>query len=166
MFGRSAKWTSVLFLALCVVLLTAGCFGGGGGSDTTGKTATTDVGGGSTGGTGPEEGETLQAVDGAPTDFVAALENRPIVILFYIPGNADDTAVLDSVNRLRTSFDSYAFLLYDYKDPDAYGTLAQQLNVDYTPFLALVDGAGVLQKRFVGYVDEGTLNQTLVNLGR
>ena len=165
MFERRAKWTSVLLLLLCLVLFTAGCFGGGGDSDTTTETTgTVPTGAGS--GDGLEEGTVLRAADDDPADFVNALENRPIVILFYIAGNADDTAVLDTVNRLRTSFDSYAFLLYDYKDPDAYGTLAQELGVNYTPFLVLVDGSAVLQKKFVGYVDEGTLNQSLVNLGR
>ena len=86
----------------------------------------------------------LQATDDDPADFVSALTNRPIVILFYIAGNADDTKVLDTVNKLRTSFNSYAFLLYDYRDPEAYGSLAQEFQVDYTPFLALVDSSGTL----------------------
>jgi hypothetical protein len=165
MFERSAKWTSVLFLVLCVVVLTSGCFGGGSKTTTTSKTVTTAGGGGSTG-SGLEEGAVFEPGDGTPEDVTGALGNRPIVIFFYIAGNADDTSVLDTVNRLRTSFDSYAFLLYDYKDPDAYGTLCQQLGVSYTPFLALIDGTGTLQNKFVGFVDEGTLNQALVNLGR
>ncbi len=163
MFERRAQWTSILFLVLVVVLMTAGCFGG---DDSTTKTTRTVTTGASGGGAGPEEGVVLRGADDEPAEFVDALENRPIVVLFYIAGNADDIKVLDTVNRLRTSFDSYVFLLYDYKDSDAYGSLAQELEVDYTPFLALVDASAVLQKRFVGFVDEGTLNQSLVNLGR
>jgi hypothetical protein len=169
MFARSAKWTSVLLLVLCLGLLTSGCFGGGGSATTTAATnadgtATTVAGAGN--GPGLAEGTPIRASDEDPADFSDALQKRPIVVLFYVAGNADDTAVLDSVNRLRTSFNSYAFLLYDYKDPSAYGSLAQELNVEYAPFLALIDGSGILRNTFVGFVDEGTLNQSLVNLGR
>jgi|WetSurMetagenome_2_1015567.scaffolds.fasta_scaffold25109_2 hypothetical protein len=168
MFSRSVQWTSVLLLVLCVALMTGGCFGGGG-SDGTDQTTDTLPGGTGTLpplGTGIAVGTLLQATEDDPADFVSALANRPIVVLFYIAGNADDTKVLDTVNKLRTSFNSYSFLLYDYKDPEAYGTLAQEFQVDYTPYLALVDSTGTLQYKYVGFVDEGTLNQSLVNLGR
>jgi hypothetical protein len=87
-------------------------------------------------------------------------------VLFYVPGNADDKSVLDTVNRLKSSFAQYAFLIYDYKNPNSYGTLAQLLKVDYPPYLVLTDATGHLRRIFKGYVDEGTLNQELVNLGR
>ena len=166
MFERSVKWTSILFLALClgVVLLTTGCLFGGGGSATT----TLSIGTGGTVGTitGAAEGQPLHAIDGLPQQFVQALANRPIVVLFYISGNADDTSVLDTVNRLSSSFSSYVFLTYDYKNPDSYGTLTSLLDIPYTPYVALIDGAGAVQKVFSGYVDEGSLNQALVNLGK
>ena len=166
MFSRSAQWTSVLILVVCVALLVGGCFGGGGDSDTTTQTTGTVPTGSVGTGDGPGEGSVLEATADDPADFANALGSRPIVILFYIPGNADDTKVLDTVNKLRTAFNSYTFLLYDYKNPEAYGALAQELKVEYTPYVALIDATGVLQKVFVGFVDEGSLNQTLVNLGR
>ena len=164
MFSRSAQRTSVMLLVLAVALLTSGCLFGGDDSPT--STASTIPTGSVGSGIGPVEGAVIEATDDDPAEFVDALQSRPLVILFYIAGNADDTKVLDTVNKLRTAFNSYTFLLYDYKDPVAYGTLAQELEVDYTPYLALIDATGVLQKLFVGYVDEGTLNQSLVNLGR
>jgi hypothetical protein len=164
MFSRSVIRTSVLLLVLCAMLMTSGCFGGGS-SDSTDQTGSTLSGTLPPLAGGIAEGTMLQATDDDPADFVSALANRPVVILFYIAGNADDTKVLDTVNKLRTSFNSYSFLLYDYKDPDAYGSLAQEFQVDYTPYLVLVDSTGTLQYKFVGFVDEGTLNQSLVNLG-
>jgi hypothetical protein len=160
MFARSVYWTSVLFLCLCLLLLTSGCLFGGDDSTTTAPPVTTPVGG-----TGTTE-KPLGSTDDLPDAWTQAFETRPIVVFFYVPGSADDASVLATVNRLRTSFDRYLFLTYDYKDPDAYGGLAQLLNVASVPFLALVDESGVLRKSFSGYVDEGTLNQALVNLGR
>ncbi len=161
MFGRRAYWTSVLFLCLCVVALTTGCIFGGD-DETTKPSATTAAGGG---GTGTTQGP-LGTADDLPDVWVQAFQTRPIVVFFYVPGSADDTSVLDALNRLRTSFDRYEFLTYDYKDPEAYGGLAQLLGVKSVPCLKLVDGAGLLRETFNGYVDEGTLNQALVNLGR
>jgi hypothetical protein len=67
---------------------------------------------------------------------------------------------------LKTSFGQYEFLVYDYKLPNDYGDLSTLLGVGYPPELILVDKTGVVQKVYNGYIDEGTLNQGLVNLGR
>ncbi len=40
------------------------------------------------------------------------------------------------------------------------------LEVGYPPELVLVDGLGIPREIWNGYVDEGTLNQSLVNLGQ
>ncbi len=161
MSGRSRQLIVVLLL-LSLVLLTVGCFGGGGSTQTT---RTTAANGGGTG-TSLAPGEPVSLIEGLPAEFADALGKRPIVVLFYVSGSADDKAVLDTLNRLKSSFGQYAFLIYDYKQPDAYGTLAQLLNVDYPPYLELINAAGIPQKIFKGFVDEGTLNQSLVNLGR
>lgn len=158
MCGRSAYWTSVLFLCLCLVVLTSGCLFGGDDETTTTTRAANN--------TSATSEKPLGTSDDLPEAFTQAFQMRPLVILFHVPGNADDAAVLDTINRLRTSFGRYVFLTYDYKAPDAYGGLAQLLNVKSVPFVALIDGAGVLQKTFSGFVDEGTLNQALVNLGQ
>jgi hypothetical protein len=165
MSGRGRQLT-VLLLILAVALLTIGCFGGGGSTSTTRQT-TTAVGGAGGGTTGTlKEGAQLSQIEGLPTEFTDALGKSPMVVLFYVSGSADDKAVLDTINQLKPSFGGYTFLLYDYKDPNAYGTLAQLLSVDYPPYLVLITASGVAQKIFKGFVDEGTLNQSLVNLGR
>lgn len=160
MFARRAYWTSVLFLSLFVVVLTSGCIFGGD-TETTKPPATTSA----TGGTGTTNAP-LGTGEDLPDAWTQAFKARPVVVFFYVPGSADDTSVLDALNRLRTSFDRYEFLTYDYKEPAAYGGLAQLLGVKSVPCLKLVDGAGKLRTTFSGYVDEGTLNQALVNLGR
>jgi thioredoxin-like negative regulator of GroEL len=145
-----------------VVALTSGCIFGGDDGKTTRTTKTTAATGGGTGTTAAP----LGTADDLPDAWTKAFQTRPIVVFFYVPGSADDASVLDALNRLRTSFDRYEFLIYDYKDPEAYGGLVQLLGVKSVPCLKLVDGAGILRQTFSGYVDEGTLNQALVNLGR
>ena len=162
MFGRSLKWTLVLLFALSVVLMTGGCLFGGGSTTTTLGTPT----GIGTTTTPAVVGDILQPIEGLPVGFSQALTKQPIVVLFYVPGNADDTSVLDTINKLRASFGTYLFLTYDYKAPDSYGTLTNVFDISYAPYLALIDGKGALKQVFSGYVDEGTLNQSLVNLGK
>jgi len=47
-----------------------------------------------------------------------------------------------------------------------YGDLSTLLGVTYPPELILIDRAGIIRQVWNGFVDEGSLNQSLVNLGR
>jgi len=89
-----------------------------------------------------------------------------VVLLFYVPGSTDDVQVMDSLSILQPEFDQYVFLLYDYSKPAAYGDLSTLLNVNYPPELVMVDGLGIVRRIWNGFVDEGTINQDLVNLGQ
>ncbi len=162
-------------MLLCFGLVSfvlAGCFGGGSeptvtpgestvsSSDTTltDQSTTTDSD------TSTSEGPVL--VDGLPREYVESLGNRPIVVLFYVPGGIDDEKVLASVRESESVYISYTFLMYDYRMPDAYGDLAQQLEIDYPPHVVLLDRHGAVRSVWSGFVDKATLNQTLVALGR
>ena len=181
MGGRSRQLLWVLLLVLLVTAAAVGC-GGGGGTDTDSTIAPPVTNPGSSGG-GDSEGlidvqvvppkgeriadETIATTDETPTEFVDALvAATPIVLLFYVAGGADDTAVMESLDRLEPSFNRYEFLRYDYSLPDKYGDLSTLLGVTYPPELILLDRSGIIRKVWTGYVDEGSLNQTLVNLGR
>ena len=96
----------------------------------------------------------------------AAGQARPIAVLFYVPGGVDDTKVLDTFRVLQPDFTDFTFLAYDYKKPSAYGDLSILLQVNYPPEIVLIDKAGVVQRIWNGYVDEGTLAQSLINLRR
>jgi len=100
-----------------------------------------------------------------PTEYVEAVQNmQPVVILFYVPAGVDDQKVLTAINDLQFDFPDYVFLIYDFADPQAYGDLSTLLKVDYPPAVILVDQTGTIDAAWNGYVDEGTLNQELVNL--
>lgn len=180
MSGRSTQRLGVLLLVLVVALLAVGC---GGGEEepsaTTTVGATIPAGGASSGGgeaeltqIGPPDGERLTSnyvptTEDTPAEFMNALgKARPVVVLFYVTGGTDDAAVIESLERLEPSFSRYDFLKYDYSLPDKYGDLTTLLNVSYPPELVLIDRSGIVRQVWTGYVDEGSLNQSLVNLGR
>jgi peptidoglycan/xylan/chitin deacetylase (PgdA/CDA1 family) len=116
--------------------------------------------------------EASTLVDGKPRQYVDALSRRPIVLVFYAPGGVDDEKVLSAARELQTAFSGYTFLMYDYRVPAAYGDLTKELkaayNVDfgYLPVTLLIRRDGTAATKWSGYVDKGTLNQALINLGR
>jgi hypothetical protein len=164
---RSRQLSALLLLMALSLVFASGC---GGGEE---ATTTTSLGG-STPTSAPSNpsqgdshiGEGVNLTDVLPAEFREAYGNRPILVLFYVPGGVDDESVLQSVQALRNSFSDYLFLLYDYSMPEAYGDLSTVLNVDYQPQVTLIDRLGLRREVWSGYVDKGTLNQSLVNLGR
>jgi len=110
-------------------------------------------------------GTQIKATEATPTEYAEAIQQgKPVVILFYLSGGADDVKVLDSVTQLQAAFPDCTFLVYDSQLPDAYGDLSSLLQVDYPPEVVLVDRSGTIREIWNGYVDEGTLNQCLTNL--
>lgn len=165
MSGRSRHQLGVLLLVMLVALTAFGCGGDDGATTTTISVVTTNPSGP---GTTVNDliGRNVVVTEDTPAEFVDAYEVKPIVLLFYVPGGTDDVSVLESLEGLIPSFDQYVFLVYDYKTPDAYGDLSALLKVGYPPELILIDKKGFIQRIWNGYVDEGSLNQALVNLDR
>ncbi|OFW63354.1 MAG: hypothetical protein A2Y74_08890 [Actinobacteria bacterium RBG_13_63_9] len=161
------RQVSALVLVLAYALLfLSGC---GGGEQAT----TTSLGGTvpTSPPSGPTEvdshvGEEVSLTDTLPAKFLEAYGKRPIVVLFYVPGGTEDESVLRSLQELQSSFSDYVFLLYDYSVPDQYGDLSAVLDIEYQPQVTLIDRLGTRRQIWNGYVDKGTLNQSLVNLGR
>lgn len=171
MRGRSSRYVRSLPLVLLLgVLIAMSLVSCGGDEDETTTTrmttAPSPTSGGSGGGGGGSVEVVIRPTDDTPQALVDALGAQPVVVLFYVDGSRDDMMVFDSLQKLQLGFANYAFLYYRYSEPDAYGDLASLLEVDYPPDVAMFDGAGVLRFRWNGYMDEGSLNQTLVNLGR
>jgi ABC-type Fe3+-hydroxamate transport system substrate-binding protein len=172
---RTRHMTALTLLLGLMAFLFSGCMWGGGSPTTDGST--------DTGPTSPSTAATVVVsttegtglVDGLPAEYVASLGQRPIVVLFYSPGGLDDEKVLAAVRELRGVYASYTFLTYDYSVPSAYGDLSKDLNLKNLPQTVLINRKGELPdpanaeerwKIWTGYVDKGTLNQALVDLGR
>jgi hypothetical protein len=168
MFRRGTYLMVVLLLLASAVFLVAGCGGDEETTTTTRQTvATTAPSGGSSNSAQDVLGKPIRTSDSTPLEYVEAVEQgRPVVVLFYVPGSVDDTQVLDNLTTLQADFDEYVFLVYDFSMPSSYGDLSTLLKVNYPPELVLVDGLGIPREIWNGYVDEGTLNQSLVNLGQ
>jgi hypothetical protein len=166
MMRRTCGLSAAVLLMGLVAYILAGCFGGG--KEPVATTSQVTV---------PSSGTTISTVqvttteastliDGLPREYAESIGKRPIVVLFYVPGGVDDEKVLSVVRGLRGSFSSYTFLMYDYRVPAAYGDLSQKLEVDYPPETVLIDRGGNTRDVWSGYVDNGTLNQSLITLGR
>jgi hypothetical protein len=168
------------FLAalLCFGLVSfvlVGCFfdGDDGGESTDTTAGTTVPSDGSTTSEDPSATDSTSSttegpvlVNGLPREYVESLGMRPIVVIFYVPGGIDDEKVLKSVRESQTVYGNYTFLVFDYRTPNRYGDLAQELGVDYPPHVVLIDRNGVVRTVWSGFVDKATLNQTLLTLGR
>jgi hypothetical protein len=166
MMRRTCRLSATVLFSVLIACLASGCFGGGEEPvDTTSsvtvppsETTVTTVPVTTT--------EASVLIDGLPSEYVNALGKRPIVVLFYSPGGIDDEKVLSVVRELRSAFSSYTFLMYDYRIPAAYGDLSQELDIGSPPQIVLTDSKGVRQDVWSGIIDRGTLNQSLLNLGR
>lgn len=122
-----------------------------------------------------------------PPDFRAAYEREsPIAVqfyeqdemAFYPQGLGVDTIVDDSMGQLQERYPDVEFFSYDIDDPGAsensadlelgqYGTLAAQLGVDLTPYVAMLtprEGEYVYESVFIGYVTQPVLEQALSDL--
>ncbi len=173
------RGTLVLAIGLLIWLVAAGCGGEDGTPTTVAATGTASPTASTTtsipftitsatsgASTTSDISATSGLVDGMPAKYVDSFGQRPIVVLFYVPGGVEDEKVLKAVNELSVAYREYTFLTYDYRVPAAYGDLAQVLKITYQPQLVLIDRHANKYRVWSGYVDKGTLNQSLINLGR
>ena len=186
-----------MFLALlCIGALSSGCGGGGEETTvppaTTPPAAATPAAGEGTIGIG--QAETIEDVPFAlntdqpvPPDFREAYQRRALIVAqfykvgedpFYPQGLGVDQQVRDSMERLRSQYPTIEFFSYDIDNPGAaesgdqlepgqYGTLAAQLGVGFTPFVAMLAPSGeqyVITNLFQGYVSRPVLSQALFDL--
>ncbi len=176
--------------------LSAGC-GGGGEETTvppaaTTPSATSPAAGEGTVGIG--QAETIRDVpfslnteQPVPPDFREAYQRRALISVqfykvgedpFYPQGLEVDERVRSTMDRLRSQYPTVEFFSYDIDNPGAalsseelepgqYGTLAAQLGVGYTPFVAMLAPSGdqyVITNLFQGYMPRSVLNQALFDL--
>jgi hypothetical protein len=122
-----------------------------------------------------------------PPDFREAYQRRALISVqfyksgedpFYPQGLRPDEQVRSSVERLRRQYPTIEFFSYDIDNPGTaetseglepgqYGTLAAQLGVGYTPFVAMLAPSGdryVITNLFQGYVSDPILRQALFDL--
>jgi hypothetical protein len=176
--------------------LSYGCGGGGEETTVEPTTATTPPATSSAGeGTiGIGQAETTRDVpfslntqQPVPPVFREAYQRRALISIqfykvgedpLYPQGLGPDRRVQNAMNRLRSQYPTIEFFSYDIDNPGTaqsseklergqYGTLAAQLGVGYTPFVAMLAPSGdryVITNLFQGYVPPSVLNQALFDL--
>ncbi|MDX6380740.1 MAG: hypothetical protein QOI57_1764 [Rubrobacteraceae bacterium] len=128
-----------------------------------------------------------------PPDFRAAYQRRALIVVEFIKEKPDSTRGIEypqgvkpdnqvnrALNELRADYPQVEFFTYDITKPGKaqsseelgrgeYGTLATQLEVGYTPFVAMLAPRGdryIIENLFQGYIDRGVLDQALFDLTR
>jgi hypothetical protein len=131
---------------------------------------------------------TLNTQQPVPPNFEEAYGRRARIVvqfykldedsLSYPQGLSVDRQVSDSMERLSTRYPTIEFFSYDIADPGPvsgernlqpgeYGTLAAQLGVGITPYVAMLAPSGdeyVITNLFQGYVPRPVLSQALFDL--
>lgn len=160
--------------------------------DTAAVAATTPAAGGATVGAG--QAETVQDVpltlnldQPLPPDFEAAYQRRALIAVeffkegedaFYPQGLDVDNMVNGALQDLQPDYPTVEFFSYNIGNPGPtdegeelqdgeYGTLAAQLGVGYTPFVATLAPGGeeyVIDNLYQGYIPQPVLNQALFDL--
>lgn len=77
-------------------------------------------------------------------------------------GPVDDTIVKKSVINLQKKYGSKVnFFIYNYREAEKYGSLAEELNIKVTPETTIINGNGEIIKSIEGFTDEKTIEQGL-----
>lgn len=161
------------------------------GGDTAGVAMTTPEGG-ETVGAGQAETLrdtpfTLNQGQPVPPDFRSAYQRRALISVefskegqdpFYPQGLEVDDMVGSAIEELQPEYPTIEFFSYDIDNPgeaetsedlqdSEYGTLAAQLGVGYTPFVATLAPRGdeyIIENLYQGYAPQRVLNQALFDL--
>ncbi len=190
----SGSFLSLFLAALASLLLAAGCVSG---DEQARQASPTPPNKTSVGGSTAEddaqasslEGETFTLAPSLPVPprFEAAYQREvPIVVEFFQQGQDPyypqglevDEMVNNDLMALRDDYPGAEFFTYDIDnpgnaetsedlEPGEYGTLAAQLDVGYTPFVAMLaprENGYVVEEVFQGYVDREILDQALYEL--
>lgn len=98
-----------------------------------------------------------------PSFFIDALKKKkPILIEFYGEGDAISDNMVQPLIELHTKYgDKIVFIELDADKPQTYGTLSEQLPVQYVPQIFIFNKDSTIIRSFAGYVDKERLDQAL-----
>ncbi len=130
---------------------------------------------------------TLNLDQPVPPDFRAAYQRKALIVVTFFKEGEDplypqglevDDLVNSDLSDLQSQYPEVEFFSYDIGDPGEaetseeleqgqYGTLAAQMDVGFTPFVAMMAPSGeqyTITNLYQGYVEQGVLNQALFDL--
>ena len=130
---------------------------------------------------------TLNLDQPVPPDFRAAYQRKALIVVEFFKEGEDplypqglevDDFVNSDLSDLQSQYPEVEFFTYDISDPGEaetseeleqgqYGTLAAQMDVGFTPFVAMLAPSGeqyAITNLYQGYVERGVLDQALFDL--
>ena len=130
---------------------------------------------------------TLNLDQPVPPDFRAAYQRKALIVVEFFKEGEDplypqglevDDFVNSDLSDLQSQYPEVEFFTYDISDPGEaetseeleqgqYGTLAAQMDVGFTPFVAMLAPTGeqyMITNLYQGYVERGVLDQALFDL--
>ncbi|QIN78982.1 hypothetical protein GBA65_11120 [Rubrobacter marinus] len=130
---------------------------------------------------------TLNLDQPVPPDFRAAYQRKALIAVAFFKEGEDplypqglevDDFVNGDLSELQSQYPEVEFFSYDISEPGEaetseelqqgqYGTLAAQMDVGFTPFVAMLAPSGeqyTITNLYQGYVERGVLDQALFDL--
>lgn len=98
-----------------------------------------------------------------PSFFKDALEQKkPIFVEFYAEGDSISASMTQYVAEVQTKYQGRAvFLLLDIDKPQSFGSLSEQLPVQYVPQIFIFNGESTIIRSLTGYTDKDRMDQGL-----
>jgi hypothetical protein len=94
-------------------------------------------------------------------------EQRPMVLLVYIEGAADDMEMLSYFDDVRALYGAdSSFMSFEARESTELGDTLQQLRVSNPPILAVIRGSGEVAQLYTGWIGRKVMEQVVADAVR
>jgi hypothetical protein len=94
-------------------------------------------------------------------------EQRPLVLLVYCEGAADDMEMLSYFEDVRAQFGAdSSFMSFEARKTTELGDTLQQLRVSNPPILAVISGSGEVAELYTGWIGRKVMEQVVADAVR
>src|SRR5450759_2042715 len=91
-------------------------------------------------------------------------EQRPIVLLVYCEGAADDTEMLSYFDDVKAQLGAdSSFMSFEARETSELGDTLQQLRVSNPPVLAVIRGSGEVAELYTGWIGRKVMEQVVAD---
>jgi hypothetical protein len=94
-------------------------------------------------------------------------EQRPLVLLVYVDGAADDMEMLSYFNAVKGQWGAdSSFMSFEARKSSELGDTLQQLRVSNPPILAVIRGDGEVSELYTGWIGRKVMEQVVADAVR
>ena len=110
----------------------------------------------------------LTATAETPSFIASRLkEKRPLVLLVYVEGAADDMEMLSYFNAVKGQWGAdSSFMSFEARKTTELGDTLQQLRVSNPPILAVIRGSGEVSELYTGWIGRKVMEQVVADAVR